>query len=180
MDEVAEASGVSKGTIYLYYNSKDDLLLKSVKSHMRANRDDALGEIDMAPADRLTPSKVKEMLSNVLDRVLERSAREDNRMLMRVLFSESARNPALAKLRDSFATEARSRIVTFLRAADKAGAIVCNRPDGTARALFGLMIGFFVTEGLFSMGPGAMKSGSNRIAIIEFIFHGLGLESQRE
>ncbi len=42
LDEIAEAAGVSKGTIYYYFDSKADLLVQSLRSKVQA----ALGQVE--------------------------------------------------------------------------------------------------------------------------------------
>lgn len=56
LDEVAARAGVSKGTIYLYFQNKEDLLLSSLAHHLELLYEESLAHLEDQPgpsADRL-------------------------------------------------------------------------------------------------------------------------------
>ena len=55
IDRVAEEAGVAKGTIYLYFNSKDDLVHAAVLEGIREIRDETIRSDDpnLAPLERI-------------------------------------------------------------------------------------------------------------------------------
>jgi AcrR family transcriptional regulator len=71
-EEVARAAGVSKGTLYLYFPSKEELL-KAVIQHFLAD-EIAAGAAEAAQADGPTPQVMEELLVNWWMRMYESPA----------------------------------------------------------------------------------------------------------
>lgn len=64
VDDIAQATGVAKGTVYLYFKDKQDLYIATIDEHF--NR--ALEELSAIEAETTTPSeKMEEIAINLID-----------------------------------------------------------------------------------------------------------------
>ena len=91
IDDVAEEAGVSKGTVYLYFDSKEQLfegMVKSKMSPMRNNVASLAIDPDQSATDRL-----KQHLRFFYTKVLD----TDRRQIMRLIMSEGPNFPHLAE-----------------------------------------------------------------------------------
>jgi AcrR family transcriptional regulator len=107
LDDVAQAAGVAKGTIYLYFKSKEDLLESIVKLKIGA----VLEDVEQAIAASSAPaSQMLRMVGKVL---AERIEDNDRRRVIHLVLSEGARFPAIA---DYYHREIISRGMALARA----------------------------------------------------------------
>ncbi len=107
LDDVAQAAGVAKGTIYLYFKSKEDLfeaIVKSTIGVVLANFEQA-NAVSPAPA-----SELLRMMGKVLANAIEDG---DRRRVLHLVLSEGARFPAIA---DFYHREIISRGMGLMRA----------------------------------------------------------------
>ncbi len=107
LDDVARAAGVAKGTIYLYFKSKEDLfeaIVKSTIGVVLANFEQAV-TASPAPA-----SELLRMMGKVLANAIEDG---DRRRVLHLVLSEGARFPAIA---DFYHREIISRGIGLMRA----------------------------------------------------------------
>ncbi len=91
IDDVAEEAGVSKGTVYLYFDSKEQLFEGMVKTKMSPMLNNAAGLVidpDQSATDRL-----KQHLRFFYTKVLD----TDRRQIMRLIMSEGPNFPDLAE-----------------------------------------------------------------------------------
>ena len=91
IDDVAEEAGVSKGTVYLYFDSKEQLFEGMVKAKMLPMLNNAPGLVidpDQSATDRL-----KQHLRFFYTKVLD----SDRRQIMRLIMSEGPNFPDLAE-----------------------------------------------------------------------------------
>ncbi len=107
LDDVAAAAGVAKGTIYLYFSSKQDLLEAIVASTIGAT----LAEVEQAVA--ASPAPASEML-RLIGRALALGVQDpERRRVLHLVLSEGARFPAIA---DFYHREIISRGLRLIRA----------------------------------------------------------------
>jgi len=91
MDDVATEAGVSKGTVYLYFDSKETLFKEMVRakmSPMLSGMADAIGQSSMSATDRLK-THMKFFYKKVLN--------SDRRQIMRLIMAEGPMFPDLAE-----------------------------------------------------------------------------------
>jgi len=106
LEDVARAAGVAKGTIYLYFNSKEDLfeaIVKSTIGVVLANFEQAVA-VSPAPA-----SQMLRMMGLVIANAIEDT---DRRRVLHLVLSEGARFPAIA---DFYHREIISRGMRLMR-----------------------------------------------------------------
>ncbi len=107
LDDVAAAAGVAKGTIYLYFKSKQDLLEAIVKSTIGATLD---GFERMVAASPAPASEIFRMMGRVIAAAIEDG---DRRRVLHLVLSEGARFPEIA---DYYHREIISRGMELIRA----------------------------------------------------------------
>ena len=106
IDDVASAAGVAKGTIYLYFKSKDDLLQDIVRVTIGA----LLANFEQAVAASSAPaSQIFRMMGQVISAAVDDP---DRRRVLYLVMSEGARFPAIA---DYYHREIISRGMRLLR-----------------------------------------------------------------
>jgi AcrR family transcriptional regulator len=91
LDQIAERAGVTKGTIYVYFESKEHLFISMVRELTRATLDTAYGMLERHEGS--TASLLRELFSFIYQHIVEDRRRRE---LARMLIAESARFPALA------------------------------------------------------------------------------------
>jgi AcrR family transcriptional regulator len=107
LDDIAKAAGVAKGTIYLYFASKEDLLESIVKSTIGA----VLANFEQAVATSPAPaSALLRLMGQVIGVAIEDG---DRRRVLHLVLSEGARFPAIA---DFYHREIISRGMALMRA----------------------------------------------------------------
>ncbi len=107
IDDVAAAAGVAKGTIYLYFKSKDDLLEAIVRSTIGA----LLENFEQAVASSPAPaSQIFRMMGQTIATAIDDA---DRRRVLYLVMSEGARFPSIAEF---YHREIISRGLKLLRA----------------------------------------------------------------
>jgi AcrR family transcriptional regulator len=107
LDDIARAASVAKGTIYLYFKSKDDLLESIVKSTIGVTLENFEQFVAASPA---SASQMLRMMGNVIATAIEDN---DRRRVLHLVLSEGARFPAIA---DFYHREIISRGMRLMRA----------------------------------------------------------------
>ena len=91
LDQVAERAGVTKGTIYVYFENKEHLFISMVREAVKATMDtveDMFERHDGSTADLL-----REQFSFIYDHIVQDRRRRE---VVRMLIAEASRFPALA------------------------------------------------------------------------------------
>ncbi len=107
LDDVAAAAGVAKGTIYLYFKSKEDLLKAIVRSTIGVTLDGFEQAVAASPAPA---SQMLRMMGTVLATAIED---RDRRRVLHLVLSEGGRFPDIA---DYYHREIISRGMVLARA----------------------------------------------------------------
>lgn len=92
LEEVARRAGIAKGTIYLYFDSKESLFEAAMRSRIAPVLDEAGGLIDVFPGS--THDLLRILIGTVYARVVD----SDARVLIRIIIAEGGRFPALTEL----------------------------------------------------------------------------------
>ncbi|MFH1675557.1 MAG: TetR/AcrR family transcriptional regulator [bacterium] len=178
MDEIADAAGVSKGTVYLYYKSKEDLLVSSIETRLKKIRGQILSILQNSPVINPLPgSEVKKTLAEMLDGMISIISDSESRQMIRLLLSERGKSERLRKMHSSVTVSILKAIAEFLNHAKKSGAIECENPDKIAKALYGMVLIFTLADDLLGLKPQAFENKSTRKTVIDFALRGLGIRS---
>lgn len=105
LEDVAQRAGVAKGTVYLYYPSKEALFEAAVRSRILP----VVGEASRIAQARETPTI--EILRLIVRAMYARLADPDVRTLMRIMIAEGQRFPALIRF---YHGEVLSRLTSVL------------------------------------------------------------------
>lgn len=91
MEDIAQQAGVTKGTIYLYFENKEDVLKSLVRSSIGTTLDSAVANID-----RFTGSS-RDLLRTVLT-AISRAILTDSRVVLpKIIVAESGAFPEMAR-----------------------------------------------------------------------------------
>lgn len=135
MQDVANESEVSVGTLYRYFESKDDLV-EALAGRGREQKAGALEEL--APGGGA--AALGRMIEQVLGLLAEPGAALAARLDVR-LWGESLGQPALERIVAGELEALRAPIAAFVRKERRAGRMRGD-PDAVARAVVGLIAGF--------------------------------------
>jgi AcrR family transcriptional regulator len=92
LDTIAEGAGISKGTIYLYFQNKEQLFEEVVKAYISPVVDEVV-QISEAPQGAAAA-----MLRVQLETIYKRAIATERRRIMRLLIGEGPRFPHLVDL----------------------------------------------------------------------------------
>ncbi len=90
LEDVAERAGVSKGTVYLYFNDKEDLFRKVVKADIIENIDVFEKMIESHQGD------IAPLLKSILEQIGKMIAETRLGAIPKIILSEAGNFPALA------------------------------------------------------------------------------------
>ena len=90
-EEVAQRAGVSKGTLFLYFPSKEELFKAVVREHISGTIRDAFGEIDAFPGNN------GELVHFLMDQWWERYGATKASGISKLMMSEANNFPELAE-----------------------------------------------------------------------------------
>ncbi len=114
LDDVASAAGVAKGTIYLYFKSKQDLLEAIVRASIGAFIENIEAMVLSSPAS------ASDLLRGVGQAMAQVVGDPDRRRIAYLVMSEGARFPAIA---DFYHREVMTRGLRIMRAIAEKGRI---------------------------------------------------------
>jgi AcrR family transcriptional regulator len=91
LDQIAERAGVTKGTIYVYFESKEQLFISMVREVTKATLDTVHGMLERHQGS--TVDLLRELFSFIYRHIVEDRRRRE---VVRMLIAEASRFPALA------------------------------------------------------------------------------------
>lgn len=131
MNDIADAAGVSHGTVYTYFDSKEDLL-GQVIDEVLTELDDDLRTAAKDPMTRIEEANRRYLKAYV-----------DNRRLLSVVEQAAVTDPDLGDRVGQFRRRYHSRVTAALRRLQEQGRVADDiQPDVTATALCAMVEGF--------------------------------------
>ena len=141
VDAIAREAGLAKGTVYLYFPSKEALLEEAVRRHSLLP---AMGELASGLADRPFEEAVPLVARELWQRL------KANAPLIGLLFQELPRRPDLARAFLERAVLPTNRLfAAFLARGIAAGELRAVDPLVAGRALVGMLMIFLLTQEVF-------------------------------
>ncbi|MEH1128132.1 TetR/AcrR family transcriptional regulator [Micromonospora sp. CPCC 206061] len=150
MDHVAATAGVSKQTLYVYFRSKEELLVDVLGSMVNS-----LDERAPLLADRAVASHndLRAVLSEVAWTLVSHLMSPNYLALFRIFIAEMVSTPALAQIwRETVPARFLARVETVLTHAREAGVIKDVDLDLATRLFIGPMMTFVFLDGLARPG----------------------------
>lgn len=144
VDEIAQAAGISKGTIYLYFKSKDDIFdaILAERSAM-PQFIDLMGDAETSTAaERSLQAFLEQFGNKFLD------AMDNYHLVFRMVLVSAHRYPAQAeRVYNNLILKANKMLAEFLVAQAKAGRIRrLDSPLVTARCLVGMLLMYVLSQ----------------------------------
>jgi AcrR family transcriptional regulator len=169
LDDVARLAGVSKGTLYLYFDSKEALFREMVRAKVVAS---------LAEGEELVrehQGSVRELLLQLIHLMYTRMRRERMMRLSRVVQSELGRFPELAKFYfDEVILRARRLVQQVLARGVATGEFRPSHQGFAARGLCSLLMHTAQTQCFFSaFDPEAVSDEVAVEGLIDMYLHGV-------
>lgn len=135
LDEIARLAGVSKGTLYLYFKSKEDLFHAVVRDTIAPNIQAVQGLVDMAEIP------FADVVRMILSRFAEVAAKAPIGQLAKMVVGDSRNLPEVAKIwHDEVASKAIGLIAGLIEKAQARGEVRAGDPRLHAFTLMGPMV----------------------------------------
>ena len=146
MDRVTAAAGVSKATVYSYFQDKEKLFLALIERAIASHRS-GLDRLNSEFFQRDSTEVLTDLANNFLDRISDKPESLD---LIRLTMAESKRFPMLAKHMVRSTDSQFVEIVTqYLRSRPD---LQLPNPDATTRIFLGTLVHFAIVEYMLQAG----------------------------
>ncbi|MFC4009963.1 TetR/AcrR family transcriptional regulator [Nonomuraea purpurea] len=168
-DAIAKAAGVSKQTLYVYYRSKEQLMVDVLGSLLsRLNRDHAVLDGDR-PVDSLP--QLRATLVELASEVLKAISGSDYLALSRVIIADSPRVPEIGRLwAQTITGGVRLRVTELLERARDAGVIVVDDVEAATRLLTGGLLTYILPDGIVATDEPVTAPDRERVERIVDLF----------
>jgi TetR/AcrR family transcriptional repressor of mexJK operon len=146
-DAIASEAGVSKQTLYVYYSSKEELLVDVMRHLIHENPQNRLPTVDEVSLG--TSDEVRRALSSLAHGLIESIMQPDYLALIRVVIAETPRLPQLGSLfRSAVPERVLENVSTTLERAQTNGVIGAVDADAASRMLVGALLTYAIYDGL--------------------------------
>ena len=169
LDEVARRAGVSKGALYLYFDTKEDLFRAVVREAISPNID---GMRAMAEA---YDGSFAELAPLLLERLVAVADNSTLPAVARMVIAESRTFPDLARTwHDSVVSQAVGVVADLIARAQARGEIRPGRPRFYAFSLIGpMLMGFLWRETFQPIGAEPIDLAGLAKQHVETVLHGM-------
>jgi len=164
MDDIAKTADVSKGTLYLYFQSKEELFESICKSNQRILIDERSGLFQ-------NKGRIKQDLGIFYDNFLK-AVQDTNNIRIEAL-AESVHNPKMRKIIQKNRKEIELNVEEFLKGMKKGGFFQNNVDmNALSSGIIGLFDGLFLSE---VIGTNHEDNKKAWIKTMMAIFEGTGM-----
>ena len=164
MDDIAKTADVSKGTLYLYFQSKEELFESICKSNQRILIDERSGLFQ-------NKGRIKQDLGIFYDNFLK-AVQDTNNIRIEAL-AESVHNPKMRKIIQKNRKEIELNVEEFLKGMRKGGFFQNNVDmNALSSGIIGLFDGLFLSE---VIGTNHEDNKKAWIKTMMAIFEGTGM-----
>lgn len=178
-DAIASEAGVSKQTLYVYYSSKEELLVDVMRHLVHENSQNRLPTVDEVPLG--TPDEVRRTLNSLAQRLIGNLMQPDYLALIRVVIAETPRLPQLGSL---FRTELPERVLAnvsaILESAQQGEVIEVTDREAASRMFVGALLTYAVYDGLLVGDAPPRPPAPERIeAVVDLYMKAIGKTSTK-
>ncbi|MCY1668165.1 TetR/AcrR family transcriptional regulator [Rhizobium sp. SL86] len=144
LEDVAKRAGIAKGTVYLYFPSKEALFEAAVKERIVSNMD-AMGQL-VASFEGTTAELLRRFFETIYTHMME----GDAGILMRILIGEGARFPHLIELHRKIAMQrGLETMKAMLKRAEARGELRIPAEDIDPRMIVAPLALFAIAKDIF-------------------------------
>jgi AcrR family transcriptional regulator len=150
MAQIISATGLSAGAVYLYFRSKDDLIVATAEKALGAAHA-AAGELLRASQPVAPGAAMARMVGQI--QALQRDAGGVFFAVAIQAWAEAVRNPVIAATAKHFFAMLMDDLVGILQRWESAGHPLAGDPRDLARMMSGSIQGYIIQQAAFGAGP---------------------------
>lgn len=162
MEQIIREAGLSAGAVYLYFKSKEELILSAITAQMTAVHDEVLPLVEKGQPE--TPSEFIQQVTESIARFTSRMDFDLNAVIL-MCWSEAQTNPKVKSLVRGYQKGYRKSLSKLIERWQKKGPIDAKAdPDDIAKALFSFLLGFIAQSALIGdIKPRSLTRGINAL-----------------
>ena len=168
-DAIASEAGVSKQTLYVYYASKEELLVDVMRHLIHDNPQNRIPTVDEVSLG--TYEEVRRTLSLLARRLIADLMQPDYLALIRVVIAEIPRLPQLGPLfRSALPERVLATISAILESAQQGGVIEVADMEAASRMFVGALLTYAIYDGLLVADEQPQPPAPERIEAVVDMF----------
>lgn len=168
-DAIASEAGVSKQTLYVYYASKEELLVDVMRHLIHDNPQNRIPTVDEVSLG--TYEEVRRTLSLLARRLIADLMQPDYLALIRVVIAEIPRLPQLGPLfRSALPERVLATISAILESAQQGGVIEAADMEAASRMFVGALLTYAIYDGLLVADEQPQPPAPERIEAVVDMF----------
>ena len=158
MEEIIHEAGLSAGAVYLYYKSKDELILAAISTYMSVLRGLLMPILTKEEAS--PPLEFIYEITSAIQKHTKRSAIDLNVVIL-MCWSEAQTNQQVKALISGFQMNYRAALTGVVREWQKRGQLKSDgEPEELAKAIHSFFLGFIVQSALLGeLDPKTISRG---------------------
>lgn len=162
MEQIIREAGLSAGAVYLYFKSKEELILSAITAQMTAVHDEVLPLVEKDQPE--TPAEFIQQVTESIARFTSRMDFDLNAVIL-MCWSEAQTNPKVKSLVRGYQKGYRKSLSKLIERWQKKGLIDAKAdPDDIAKALFSFLLGFIAQSALIGdIKPRSLTRGINAL-----------------
>ena len=166
MEQIIREAGLSAGAVYLYFKSKEELILSAIAAQMTAVREEVLPLLEplLGKAQPETPAEFIQQVTESIARFTSRMDFDLNAVIL-MCWSEAQTNPKVKSLVRDYQKGYRKFLSKLIERWQKKGHIEAKAdPDDIAKALLSFLLGFIAQSALIGdVKPRSLTRGINAL-----------------
>jgi AcrR family transcriptional regulator len=162
MEQIIREARLSAGAVYLYFKSKEALILSAIAAQMTAVRDEVLPLLEKDQPE--TPAEFIQQVTESIARFTSRMDFDLNAVIL-MCWSEAQTNPKVKALVRGYQKGYRKSLSKLVERWQKKGLVEAKAdPDDIAKALLSFLLGFIAQSALIGdIKPRSLARGINAL-----------------